>query len=77
MENLHIAVPSSRNPSKVMVWAAISSSLIGHQTIASAKCRVILHEFVAIQNTLEDGRNSSWFMQDGARPHRTAAGFDF
>ncbi|GBL80493.1 hypothetical protein AVEN_225200-1 [Araneus ventricosus] len=81
-ENLHIAVPSSAHPSKVIVWDAISSrGLIGpffrRQMITAAKHLHILHEFVATQNALEDYRNSSWFMQDGARPHQMAEVFDF
>ncbi|GBL80111.1 hypothetical protein AVEN_29105-1 [Araneus ventricosus] len=65
-----------------MVCAAISSKgIIGpffrEQTINAAKYLGILVEFVAIHYALDDHWNASWFMQDGARPHRTPAVFDF
>lgn len=81
-ENPHVAVPSSLHPPKVMVWAAISSKgLIGPffrtGTITALRYLEILREFVAIQNALDDAESTSWFMQDGARPHRTADVFNF
>ncbi|GBM99203.1 hypothetical protein AVEN_235221-1 [Araneus ventricosus] len=65
-----------------MVWAAISTKGIivpffREQTINAAKYLGILDEFVAIQYALDDHWNASWFMQTGARPHRTPAVFDF
>ncbi|GBN01085.1 hypothetical protein AVEN_94206-1 [Araneus ventricosus] len=65
-----------------MVWAAISSrGKIGpfflEKTLNAAKYLGILDEFVAILYALDDHWNASQFMQDGARPHRTPAVFDF
>ena len=37
----------------------------------------ILREFMAVQNALEHNANTSWFMQDCARSHRTANVFNF
>ena len=37
----------------------------------------ILREIVAVQNVLKDTENTSWFMQDGVRPHLTADFFNF
>ncbi|GBN07683.1 hypothetical protein AVEN_16643-1 [Araneus ventricosus] len=36
-----------------------------------------MDELAAIHYALDDHWNASWFMQDGARPHRTPAVFDF
>ncbi|GBL79930.1 hypothetical protein AVEN_28972-1 [Araneus ventricosus] len=65
-----------------MVWAAISSKgIIGpffrEQTINAAKYLGSLDEIVSIHYALDDHWNASWFMQDGARPRRTPAVFDF
>lgn len=81
-ENPHVAVPSSLHPQKVLVWAAISSKgIIGpffrSETITASRYLDILREFVAVQTALDDTANTSWFMQDGARPHRTADVFNF
>lgn len=37
----------------------------------------ILREFVAVQSAFKDPEDTSWFMQDGVRPHRTAEIFNF
>ncbi|GBM47867.1 hypothetical protein AVEN_91850-1 [Araneus ventricosus] len=81
-ENPHVAVPSSMYSPKVMVWAAIfskriNSSFFREQTINATKYLGILDEFVAIHYALHDHWNASWFLQDGACPHRTPAVFDF
>nr|GBL80998.1 hypothetical protein AVEN_251481-1 [Araneus ventricosus] len=65
-----------------MVWVVISSkgiidSFFQEQTINAAKYLGILDEFMAILYALDDHWNASWFMQDGARPHRTHSVFDF
>ncbi|GBL83397.1 hypothetical protein AVEN_110701-1 [Araneus ventricosus] len=65
-----------------MVWAAISfKGIIGpffrEQRINAAKYLGIVDEFVSIHYALDDHWKASWFMQDGARPHRTPAVFDF
>ncbi|GBL91382.1 hypothetical protein AVEN_136901-1 [Araneus ventricosus] len=78
----HVAVPSSLYSPKVLVWAAISSKgkigpLFREQTINAAKHFGFLDEFVAIHYAVDDHWNASWFMQDGTRPHRTPAVFDF
>ncbi|GBN62464.1 hypothetical protein AVEN_192812-1 [Araneus ventricosus] len=64
-----------------MILVAISSKgIIGpffrEQTINAVKYLGILDEFVAIHYALDDHWNASWFMQHGARPHRTPAVFD-
>ncbi|GBL95705.1 hypothetical protein AVEN_661-1 [Araneus ventricosus] len=82
-ENPHVVVLSFLYSPKVMVWAAISSKgIIGpffrEQTINATKYLGIRDESVAIIMVwLDDPWNASWFMQDGARPHRTPAVFDF
>ncbi|GBM45083.1 hypothetical protein AVEN_152337-1 [Araneus ventricosus] len=81
-ENPHVAVPSSLYSPKVMVWAVISSKannwpICREPTTNAAKYLEILDEFVAIHCALDNHWNASWFMQDGARPHRTPAVFDF
>lgn len=40
-------------------------------------CLDILREYVAVQSAFEDPEDTSWFMQDGVRPHRTAEIFNF
>ncbi|GBM51053.1 hypothetical protein AVEN_123868-1 [Araneus ventricosus] len=65
-----------------MIWAAISTKgIIGpfflEQMINAAKYLGILDEFVEVHYALDDHWNASWFMQDGARSHRTPAVFDF
>ncbi|GBO34651.1 hypothetical protein AVEN_27957-1 [Araneus ventricosus] len=82
-ENPHVAVPSSLYSPKEMVRATIvwAKGIIGpffrEQMINAAKYLGILDELVAIHYALADHWNASWFMQDGAYPHRTPAVFDF
>ncbi|GBO15066.1 hypothetical protein AVEN_146567-1 [Araneus ventricosus] len=78
----HVDVPSSLYSPKVMVWDAISCKrIIGpffrEQTINAAKYLGSPDKFVEIHYALDDHWNASWFMQDGARPHRALAVFDF
>lgn len=81
-ENPHVCVPQTLYSPKVTVWAAVSSrGVIGpvflRDTVTSKRYIEILREFVAIENALVDSSATSWFMQDGARPHRTADVFRF
>lgn len=50
---------------------------VSRQTITGSFYLDILCGFVTVQNALEDRANSMRFMQDGARPHRTAEVFPF
>ncbi|GBL88896.1 hypothetical protein AVEN_158995-1 [Araneus ventricosus] len=47
------------------------------EMIASQCCITILEQFVSTQLALEDRPRIKWFMQDGARPHRTEKVFRF
>lgn len=67
---------------KVTVWAAVCSrGIIGpffiRETVTGARYVAILEQFVATQQALEDRPGTEWFMQDGARPHRTEQVFRF
>ncbi|GFV09631.1 uncharacterized protein TNCV_2937421, partial [Trichonephila clavipes] len=67
---------------KVTVWAAVCSrGLIGpffiRETVTSERDVTILEQFVATQQVLENRPRTEWFMQDGARPHRTEQVFRF
>ncbi|GFV10512.1 uncharacterized protein TNCV_4409931 [Trichonephila clavipes] len=66
----------------VNVWAAVCSrGIIGpffiRETVTSERYVTILEQFVATQQVLENGLRTEWFMQDGARPHRTEQVFLF
>ena len=81
-ENPHLCEAKALYSPKVTVWAAISSKgIIGpfffRETVTSQRYIEILEQFVATQQALEDQPESAWFMQDGARPHRTAQVFEF
>ncbi|GBO10004.1 hypothetical protein AVEN_268106-1 [Araneus ventricosus] len=61
---------------KVTAWVAVCSRcIIGpflmRETISSERYITILEQFVSTQLALEDRPRIEWFMQDGARPHRT------
>lgn len=80
-ENPHVCVPRSVYSKKITVWAALSSrGIIGpiylEETVNSSRYIEILQQFVAVLNTLGDLK-TDWFMQDGARPHRTSDVFTF
>ncbi|GFX86700.1 uncharacterized protein TNCV_1408981 [Trichonephila clavipes] len=67
---------------KVTVWAAVCSrDIIGpffiRETVTSERYVTILEQFVATQQVLENRPRTEWFMQDGARPHRTEQVFRF
>ncbi|GBM05868.1 hypothetical protein AVEN_11801-1 [Araneus ventricosus] len=67
---------------KVTVWATVCSrGIIGpffiRETVTSERYVAILEQFVATQQVLEDRPRTEWFMQDGARPHRTEQVFRF
>ena len=52
-------------------------SFFREQPINAVRYLRIREEFVEIYTTLKDRSNASWFMQDGARLHRTPTVFDF
>lgn len=67
---------------KLTVWAAIScKGIIGpfflRETVTTDRYIALLKQFVATQQALDDRPGTAWFMQDGARPHRTEAVFHF
>lgn len=75
-----VTVTRSLHPQKVLVWAAISADGVfgpvfidGTQTAASYNELLQNEFFPFLQQRGLDG--SEWFMQDGARPHRTAEVF--
>ncbi|XP_054713645.1 uncharacterized protein LOC129223103 [Uloborus diversus] len=80
-ERSEITVVRSLQPKKILVWCAISShGVFGpvfiDGTLSGAKYRKLLDaEFIPFLhgNDLVQGQ---WFMQDGARPHRTAEVFE-
>ncbi|GBN32328.1 hypothetical protein AVEN_206083-1 [Araneus ventricosus] len=47
------------------------------ETISSERYFTILKQFVRTQLALEDRPRIEWFIQDGARPHRTENVFHF
>ncbi|GBN75338.1 hypothetical protein AVEN_6332-1 [Araneus ventricosus] len=47
------------------------------EIISSERYITILEQFVSTQIALEDRPRIEWFMQDGARPHRTEKVFRF
>ncbi|GBN75476.1 hypothetical protein AVEN_190955-1 [Araneus ventricosus] len=47
------------------------------EMICSERHITILKQFVSTQLALEDRPRIEWFMQDGARPHRTEKVFRF
>lgn len=81
-ENPSVCLAKPLHSEKVTVWAGMSSKgIIGpfftRETITSFRYIEILQQFVATFQSLEDTPENSWFMQDGARPHRTTAVFEF
>ncbi|GFW82056.1 DDE_3 domain-containing protein [Trichonephila clavipes] len=64
------------------MWAAVCSrGIIGpffiRETVISERYVTILEQFFATQQVLENRPRTEWFMQDGARPHRTEQVFRF
>lgn len=81
-ENPYLCEAKPLHCPKLTVWAAVCSrGIIGpffiHGTITSERYVAILRQFVATHRAFEDPPDSEWFMQDGARPHRTEQVFSF
>ncbi|GBM26099.1 hypothetical protein AVEN_12855-1 [Araneus ventricosus] len=81
-ENPHLNEEKPLHSPKVTAWVAVcSKGIIGpffmRETISSERYITILEEFVSTHLALEDRPRIEWFMQDGARPHRTEKVFRF
>ncbi|GFS62489.1 t-complex protein 1 subunit delta [Nephila pilipes] len=80
-ERLEITVVRSLHPKKFLVWCAISSHgvfgpIFIDGTLSAANYRKFLdEEFIPFIHG-HDLVQGHWFMQDGARPHRTADVFE-
>ena len=80
-ENPHLAVASPLHSQRVTVWCALSSKgIVGpifiEGNVTAPKYKEILeNQFIPQAKKLKMVQNC-WFMQDGARPHRTADVFD-
>ncbi|GFT26267.1 t-complex protein 1 subunit delta [Nephila pilipes] len=80
-EKLEITVVRSLHPKKFLVWCAISSHgvfgpIFIDETLSAANYRKFLdEEFIPFLHG-HDLVQGHWFMQDGARPHRTADVFE-
>ncbi|GFS53505.1 t-complex protein 1 subunit delta [Nephila pilipes] len=80
-ERLEITVVRSLHPKKFLVWCAISSHgvfgpIFIDGTLSAANYRKFLdEEFIPFLHGY-DLVQGHWFMQDGARPHRTADVFE-
>jgi hypothetical protein len=76
-ENPHIVHQKSLHPRRTTVWCALSAhGIIGpvfiHENIDSQLYVKILNEnFIPNIQGMETDMSQTWFMQDGARPHRT------
>lgn len=81
-ENPRIGRSTSMKPQRVTAWCAISSSgVIGpfffEQNVTGSRYRDMLEsEFIPTAQGMGCVRGW-WFMQDGARPHRTTEVFDY
>lgn len=80
-ENPHLSQAQPLHSPKLTVWAAISrQGIIGplflRETITTGRYIALLNQFVDYQQALDDHPDTAWFMQDGARPHRTQDVFD-
>ena len=76
-ENPHLSAISPLHPQRVTVWCAISSKrIVGPVFIDGMVTGVKYRELLERHFGPEAGRLNMtrryWFMQDGARPHRTA-----
>ncbi|GBL85126.1 hypothetical protein AVEN_221339-1 [Araneus ventricosus] len=81
-ENPHLCEEKPLHLPKVTAWVAVCSrGIIGpsfiRETISSECYITILEQFVSTQLALEDRPRIKWFIQDGARPHRTEKVFCF
>ncbi|GBM72345.1 hypothetical protein AVEN_210311-1 [Araneus ventricosus] len=80
-ENPHLCEEKPLHSPKVTAWVAVySRGIIGpffmRETISSERYITILEEFASTQLGLEE-LLIEWFLQDGARPHRTERVFRF
>lgn len=81
-ENPHVSQTTTLKPQRVTAWCAVSSKgLLGpfffSENVNGSLYRVMLEcEFIPAAQGL-DCVTGWWFMQDGARPHRTSEVFDF
>lgn len=79
-ENPHYVISKTKNPIKVMVWAAISTRGVFYTfidgTLNSATYKELLEKkwYPFAENS--DVIKEYWFMQDGAAPHRTQTVFE-
>ncbi|GFT44390.1 t-complex protein 1 subunit delta [Nephila pilipes] len=80
-ERLEITVVRSLHPKKFLVWCALSSHGVfgpifidGTQSAANYR-KFLYEEFIPFLHG-HDLVQGHWFMQDGARPHRTADVFE-
>ncbi|KFM66589.1 hypothetical protein X975_14119, partial [Stegodyphus mimosarum] len=81
-ENPHLCEEEALHSPEVTAWAAvfvrgITGLFFGRETITTQCYVTILEQFVSTQLALEDRPGIEWFMQDGARPHRTDYVFRF
>lgn len=80
-DNPHLAIVRPLNPRRLTVWCAISSAgiigpVIVNGTVTSQKyCEMLNESFIPVAHGLNMVENA-WFMQDGARPHRTEEVFN-
>lgn len=80
-ENPHLTVTKPLHPLKVTVWCALSASgLIGpyffEKTITSDAYKAVLDQYFVPTAHGMNGIDGYFFMQDGARPHRTSKVFE-
>ena len=81
-QNPHIVHQRALHPRKTTVWCALSSyGIIGpvfiHENINSELYIKVLNEnFIPTLRGMGVNMSETWFMQDGARPHRTQLVFD-
>lgn len=81
-ENPHLCEEKALYSPKVTAWAAVCArGIIGpffvRETVTTERYVKILEQFVSTQLALVDRPGIDWFMQDGARPHRTDKVFRF
>jgi transposase len=80
-ENPYFSIQKSLHPRRITVWVALSTGgIIGpvflNKTITSSLyVNMLKEEFIPLAQVLVD-ISKSWFMQDGARPHRTRDVFE-
>ncbi|RWS15258.1 histone-lysine N-methyltransferase SETMAR-like protein, partial [Dinothrombium tinctorium] len=75
-ENPHVTEIKPLHPKRTSVWCAISArGIIGpyfiHENVNAVNYRALLEERFFPRIAEMNGISKYWFMQDGARPHRT------